>query len=160
MEQILADLEEADELGDPWEGVDAKAVRHAARQQAECPVPGVEDMESYLAAQVSDTSHRDVIGPLLDGQGASGVIVRRGTVIASWGQPTRAEMAYSATKSVLSLVAGIAHDDGMLLLDQAVSAQIDVPQFATARPYATPRSTVMENGAVAFTVPVNISPSL
>ena len=82
---------------DPWEGVDADAVARAVREQAGRPVPGVQDMASYLAAQVADVSHREVVGPLLDGHGASGVVVRRGTVIASWGDPTRVEMAYSAT---------------------------------------------------------------
>lgn len=91
---------------------------------------GVDDMASYLDAQVSDASHREVVGPLLDGQGAGGVVVRRGTVIASWGDSTRAEMAYSATKSVLSLVAGVLFDDGRLRLDEPVSRSVDLPQFA------------------------------
>ncbi|WP_415925264.1 serine hydrolase [Streptomyces sp. ME19-01-6] len=134
-ELLLARAEADDAIvgaADPWEGVDAEAVAQAARRQAGRPVPGVEDMASYLAAQVADDSHREVIGPLLDGQGASGVIVRRGTVIASWGDPTRVEMAYSATKSVLALVAGIAHDDGMLVLDEPVSVRVALPQFADA----------------------------
>jgi CubicO group peptidase (beta-lactamase class C family) len=122
-------MEEAVGFGDPWEGVDAEAVARAAREQGERSVPGVEDMASYLADQVADTSHREVIGPLLDGRGASGAVVRRGTVIASWGDPVRAEMAYSATKSVLALVAGIAHDDGVLVLDEPVSARVGLPQF-------------------------------
>lgn len=125
-------LETGAALGDPWEGVDAAGVARAAREQSERPVPGVDDMASYLAAQVSDASHREVVGPLLDGRGASGVVVRRGTVIAAWGDPTREEMAYSATKSVLSLVAGIAYDDGVLRLDEPVSAFLDLPQFADA----------------------------
>jgi len=45
-------------------------------------------------------------------------VVRRGAVVASWGDPTRVEMAFSATKSVLSLVAGVAYDDGTLSLDE------------------------------------------
>lgn len=32
--------------------------------------------------------------------------------------------------------------------------------LSASTPYMAPRSTVMEKGAVAFTVPVNISPSL
>ncbi|QHC23191.1 serine hydrolase domain-containing protein [Streptomyces sp. GS7] len=132
MERVLHVLDEEIGLGDPWEGVDAEAVARAARQQAERPVPGVTDMASYLAAQVSDDSHREVVGPLLDGQGASGVVVRHGMVIASWGDPTREEMAYSATKSVLALVAGIAHDDGMLILDEPVCVHVGLPQFADA----------------------------
>jgi CubicO group peptidase (beta-lactamase class C family) len=125
-------LENAFTAADPWKGVDADALTRAVRAQAQRPIPGIEDMGAYLAAQVSDASHRDVIGPLLDGGGASGVVVRRGTVLASWGDPTRVEMAYSATESVLSLVAGIAHDDGLLRLDEPVSASVDLPQLADA----------------------------
>jgi len=86
-------MDEAGGFGDPWEGVDAGAVAEAARRQGERSVPGVGDMAAYLAEQVADASHREVIGPLLDGGGASGVVVRRGAVIASWGDPARVEMA-------------------------------------------------------------------
>lgn len=78
---------------------------------------------------MADASHREVIGPLLDGQGASGVVVRRGTVLAVWGDPTRTEMAYGATKSVLSLVAGVAFDDGVLRLEEPASESVDLPEF-------------------------------
>lgn len=114
---------------DPWTGVDRAALARAVRDQAARPVPGIEDMAAYLAAQVADTSHREVLGPLLNGGGASGVVVRHGTVIARWGDPERVEMAYSATKSVLSLVAGIAYDDGLLRLDEPVSVAVDLPHF-------------------------------
>lgn len=125
-------LEDGVRLGDPVGDVDLGAVELAAAQQATRSVAGVGDMASYLATQVGDVSHRDVLGPLLDGSGASGVVVRRGTVLASWGDPTRVEMAFSATKSVLSLLAGVAHDDGMLSLDEPVSRLVDLPQFASA----------------------------
>ncbi|MFE5891155.1 serine hydrolase domain-containing protein [Streptomyces sp. NPDC056462] len=125
-------LLERDRAGDPWEGVDAAALAQAVRAQAGRAVAGIEDMAAYLARQVSDASHREVLGPLLDGQGACGVVVRRGEVLASWGDPTRAEMAFSATKSVLSLVAGVAFDDGALRLDEPVSESVDLPEFGTA----------------------------
>ncbi|GAA2744323.1 serine hydrolase [Kitasatospora cinereorecta] len=125
-------LGEGVDLGDPWSGVDAARLAHAAKEQGERPVPGVRDMASYLAAQVSDVSHREVVGPLLDGQGASGVVVRRGAVLASWGDPEQEEMAYSATKSVLSLVAGLAFDDGLLRLDEPVCQSVGLPQFGDA----------------------------
>ncbi len=41
-------------------------------------------------------------------------------------------MAFSATKSVLSLVAGVAYDDGTLSLDEPVSEVVDQPQFTSA----------------------------
>jgi CubicO group peptidase (beta-lactamase class C family) len=95
-------------------------------------VAGAGEMAAYLAAQVSDVSHREVVGPLLDGGGASGVVLRRGAVVASWGDPARTEMAFSATKSVLALVAGMAFDDGLLRLDEPVGRSVSLPQFAGA----------------------------
>jgi CubicO group peptidase (beta-lactamase class C family) len=102
------------------------------KEQSERPVPGVQDMASYLDAAVSDISHREVSGALLDGQGPSGVVVRRGAVVASWGDPDREEMAFSVTKSVLSLVAGLAFDDELLRLDEPVCRSVGLPQFGDA----------------------------
>ncbi|MEU1806544.1 hypothetical protein [Streptomyces sp. NPDC019937] len=85
MGEVGVVLGETGGFGDPWEGVDAGAVARAAREQGERAVAGVGDMAAYLDAQVADASHREVIGPLLDGGGASGVVVRRGVVIGSWG---------------------------------------------------------------------------
>jgi CubicO group peptidase (beta-lactamase class C family) len=120
------------DLGDPWAGVDVAGLMRAVSDQAARPVTGAGDMASYLAAAVSDVSHREVVGPLLDGGGASGVVLRRGTVVASWGDPARAEMAFSATKSVLALVAGVAFDDGLLRLDEPACRSVSLPQFAGA----------------------------
>jgi len=119
-------------LGDPWAGVDAPALARVVRDQSGRPVAGPEDMASYLAAAVSDASHREVVGPLLDGAGASGVVLRRGAALARWGNPARPEMAFSATKSVLSLVAGVAYDDGLLRLDEPASRSVSLPQFTGA----------------------------
>jgi len=44
----------------------------------------------------------------------SGVVVRRGAEIAAWGEPDRADLTFSVAKSYLALLAGIAHDDGLL----------------------------------------------
>ena len=113
-------------------GVDAAALAAAVRAHEKRVVPGADDMATYLAAQVADTSHRGVLGPLVDGGGPSGVVLRGGRVIASWGDPERPEMAFSATKSVLALVAGIAYDDGLLRLDEPVGASVTLPQLAGA----------------------------
>jgi CubicO group peptidase (beta-lactamase class C family) len=118
------------DLGDPWAGVDAQSLERAAREQAGRPVTGAEDMASYLAAAVSDASHREVVGPLLNGGGASGVVLRRGALLAAWGDPARAEMAFSATKSVLALVAGVAFDDGLLRLDEPACHSVSLPELA------------------------------
>ena len=123
-------VEPGADLGDPRAGVDGARLERAVLDQADRPVPGPDDMESYLAAAVSDVSHREVVGPLLNGGGASGVVLRRGAVVASWGDPARTEMAFSATKSVLALVAGVAFDDGLLRLDEPACRSVSLPQFA------------------------------
>ena len=120
-------------LGDPWAGVNAPRLERAVLRQSGRPVAGAADMASYLAAAVSDSSHREVVGPLLDGGGPSGVVLRRGVVIARWGNLARPEMAFSATKSVLSLVAGVAFDDGLLRLDEPAGQSVSLPQLTGAR---------------------------
>jgi CubicO group peptidase (beta-lactamase class C family) len=101
--------------------MDLDAVRRAARDQATRVTAGIHRIDEYCAAQNRDESHRDVIGPQLTGTGASGVVVCDGAVVAEWGDPHVPEMAFSVTKSVLSLVAGLAFDDGLLRLDEPVS---------------------------------------
>ncbi|OLT06030.1 serine hydrolase [Pseudonocardia sp. CNS-004] len=87
-------------------------------------------MAAYCAAQNGDADHREVRGRQLTAGGASGVVVLGGSVIAEWGDPTRPEMAFSATKSVASLIAGVAFDEGLLGLDVLVGESVELPQFA------------------------------
>jgi hypothetical protein len=44
----------------------------------------------------------------------------RGSCVDSWGDPADPEMLFSATKSVVSLVAGVAYDRGLLDVDAKV----------------------------------------
>jgi beta-lactamase family protein len=90
------------------------------------------DIETYLAAQVSDTSHREVVGALLPASGASGVVRVAGDQVATWGDPDVPEMAFSVTKSVISVVAGLAFDDGLLTPDQPVHEVLDAAEFCGA----------------------------
>lgn len=108
---------------------DIESVRAACRRQAGRPVTGIDDMAGYLARQVGDESHRDVLGPLLPGSGPSGVVVHCGRTIGSWGDPTAPEMLFSATKSVVSLVAGVAYDRGLLDPGARVGEHVALPQF-------------------------------
>ncbi|MEE4590281.1 serine hydrolase, partial [Streptomyces sp. DSM 41602] len=64
MENVGQCLDRGADAGDPWSGVDAARLARAAKEQAERTILGVQDMKSYLAAQVGDVSHREVLGPL------------------------------------------------------------------------------------------------
>ncbi len=87
------------------------------------------DIEKYLSARVSDATHREVLGPLLGARGASGAVRVGGREVAIWGDPDMAEMTFSVTKSVVSVVAGLAYDEGLLIPGQPVHEVLDVPEF-------------------------------
>ncbi|MEM7524458.1 MAG: serine hydrolase [Pseudomonadota bacterium] len=56
----------------------------------------------------------ETIGPVRDRAGPSGVILRRGRIVAEWGDVERVDMTFSATKSYIALCAGLAVDDGLI----------------------------------------------
>jgi CubicO group peptidase (beta-lactamase class C family) len=58
--------------------------------------------------------HNELLGPTRPRGPASGVVIRRGYRVAEWGEPGRADMTFSAAKSYLSLLAGIAFDRGLI----------------------------------------------
>lgn len=53
-------------------------------------------------------------GPLHSRGPVSGVILRDGQQLASWGAPDRADLTFSVAKMYLALLAGVAHDRGLL----------------------------------------------
>ena len=67
------------------------------------------------------------IGPLAPRGGATGVIVRKGYVVATWGDPNAVEIANSVTKSFLSTVVGLAFDAGRIRSVDDTVAQVMPP---------------------------------
>ncbi len=67
----------------------------------------------------------DAIGPFKARGDPTGLIIRRGYVVAEWGDPRRVDMTFSVTKSFLSTVVGVAFDRGLIPdLDRAVNADM------------------------------------
>ncbi len=56
----------------------------------------------------------EAIGPFADRGPATGILVYRGYIVASWGEPSRCDMTHSVTKSFLSTVVGVAVDSGLI----------------------------------------------
>jgi len=54
------------------------------------------------------------VGPFKERGPATGMILRGGYIVAEWGDPSRADMTFSASKSFLSAVVGIAFDRKMI----------------------------------------------
>lgn len=55
-----------------------------------------------------------LLGPIHDRGPVSGVVLREGREIASWGEPDRADLTFSVAKLYLAILAGLAHDRGLL----------------------------------------------
>lgn len=55
-----------------------------------------------------------LLGPVHDRGPVSGTIVVDGKTLASWGEPKRADLTFSVAKTYLALLAGVAHDKGLL----------------------------------------------
>jgi len=55
-----------------------------------------------------------LLGPVVPRGPVSGAIQQRGKLLASWGEPARADLTFSVAKTYLALLAGVAHDRGLL----------------------------------------------
>ena len=75
----------------------------------------------------------DPIGPLPPRGGATGVILRGGYVVATWGDPDAEEITNSVTKSFVSTVVGLAVDDGLIRSVRDTVAGY-MPPIVRARP--------------------------
>ena len=80
----------------------------------------------------------DAVGPFAARGDPTGLIIRRGYVVAQWGDPHRVDMTFSVTKSFLSTVVGVAHDRG-LIPDLGRAVHLDMaPVVALAHPPRSP----------------------
>lgn len=55
-----------------------------------------------------------ILGPTKERGGPAGLVIRKGYIVASWGDLNRVDMTNSVTKSFLSTTAGLAIDEGLI----------------------------------------------
>src|SRR5216684_6350742 len=103
-------------LGDGWQrrrpedaGMDAallgQAVVYAKTQASTIPADFSTQVETFGR----------VLGPLPKSRGGTnGIIIRHGYIVAEWGDTNQADPTYSAAKSFLSTLVGLAVDRGMI----------------------------------------------
>lgn len=65
-------------------------------------------------ADLKEPRWGEILGPTKARGDPNGVALHEGRVIARWGDPERADMTFSVTKSFLALLAGIALGDGLI----------------------------------------------
>ena len=86
------------------------AVDFAMEHEAATPV----DLRKYISNSLANEPHGEIVGPVKDRGPMSGLIVRRGYLVAEWGEPDRVDMTFSVTKTYLSTVVGLAFDRGLI----------------------------------------------
>jgi CubicO group peptidase (beta-lactamase class C family) len=70
----------------------------------------------------------DIAGPVRARRGPAGVILKGGRRVAAWGDTRRPDMTFSIAKSYLAVLAGLAHDDGLIPdVDAPVRASVPDP---------------------------------
>jgi CubicO group peptidase (beta-lactamase class C family) len=75
-----------------------------------------------------------LLGPLHDRGPVSGTILLDGKTVTSWGEPDRADVTFSIAKTYLALLAGVAHDRGLLPdVQEPVGARVHGIGFDTGR---------------------------
>ena len=96
-------------------GMDAAALADAVAfaQANENPAP--RDLTLAHAATFGAAEPFDnPIGPITPRAGMNGLVIRRGYVVAEWGDTKAVDMTFSVTKTFLSTVAGIAWQRGII----------------------------------------------
>lgn len=88
----------------------------------------------------------EVLGPLSPRGVHGGMITRHGALAAAWGEPREATQTFSAAKSYLSLLVGIAFTDGLIRdLDERVGETVQDGGFEGAQNSAITWRMLLQN---------------
>ena len=72
----------------------------------------------------------EIVGPVAERGGPAGLILKGGRLVAEWGDTNRTDMTFSIAKSYLSVLAGLAVDDGLIAdIDEPVGRSVEGPFF-------------------------------
>lgn len=98
-------------------GFDAERLAAAVSFAEGAETPWPRDLTKGLASDPDSNEPppwNDVLGPTRERGGPAGLIVRHGSVVATWGDIDRPDMTFSVAKSYLALLAGVAVDRGLI----------------------------------------------
>lgn len=114
-------------------GLDPVRLDSAIRFAQANEIGWARDMAAQLRTNTARERWPRIQGPYKDRGVQSGLILRRGYLVAEWGDTSRIDMTFSVAKSYLSVVAGLAMDDGRLALDEPVARRVRDGGYASAQ---------------------------
>ena len=95
-------------------GMNAAQIDLAVQAAIAGETAGPRDMVQFLTNSFGKEPFFSLIGPVKDRGPASGVITRHGYIVAEWGEPLRADITNSVTKTFLTTVVGLAWQKGLI----------------------------------------------
>jgi CubicO group peptidase (beta-lactamase class C family) len=95
-------------------GMNPALVKEAVDLAIAADTPGPHDMTQFLTNSFGKEPFFSLIGPIKDRGPASGLITRHGYIVAEWGDPNRADITNSVTKTFLTTVIGLAWQRGLI----------------------------------------------
>src|SRR5580765_5571108 len=95
-------------------GMNPALVNEAVQLAIAADTPGPHDMTQFLTNSFGKEPFFSLIGPIKDRGPASGLITRHGYIVAEWGDPKRADITNSVTKTFLTTVVGLAVQRGLI----------------------------------------------
>src|SRR5215472_12278352 len=96
-------------------GMDAGRLEEAVKYAVANENPAPKDLALDMATTFGAKEPFDTpIGPVKARGSANGLIVRHGYIVAEWGDPKRADMTFSVTKTFLTTVVGLAWQRGLI----------------------------------------------
>ncbi len=75
---------------------------------------GSRDLRIAILKGFEREPFHEILGPTKKRGGPAGMILKKGYLVAQWGDTERVDMTFSVTKSFLSTVAGLADDKGLI----------------------------------------------
>ncbi len=97
------------ELGLKSEGIEAVRAYAIAHESKNSRI-----LKDDQAASFGREPFGHIVGPMPDRGEPTGIIIHKGYIVSSWGEPLRCDMTHSVTKSFLSTVVGVAVDSGLI----------------------------------------------
>jgi CubicO group peptidase (beta-lactamase class C family) len=95
-------------------GMDPAALRAAVEYAIANENSASKDLALDLALSFGREPFDALIGPTEPRGALNGLVIRRGYIVAEWGETTRPDMTFSVTKSFLSTIVGLAWQRGLI----------------------------------------------
>jgi len=94
-------------------GFDPEKLEDAVQYAVESEIKWPRDFRSYLGFDDPEPYNK-ILGPTKERGPAAGLVIKNGSIAARWGEIERVDMTFSATKSYISALIGIAIDRGLI----------------------------------------------